>query len=410
MSLRTSRWWLTVAITYADRLLAFAVPFFVLKGLHDEAAYTVVEYIISLSVMVATFGDLGIRNYVLYQYRQSGDKVETTRRTLAGYCCVLMFQLVLIGAAALAVGLIDGAPPPKSTGLLVVAAILRAGALGTTTMAFQLAVLHDRPALAALPSLCQWLAVLAALLCWPRALSDTRGLAVAAPCLPLMLAGLAFTLRALRRVGSHEAIRQIATAARWGWPLLASAALSIGIANVSRIYGFSHLAQSDLVALNFWLRVLSVVQLTHATAMTTLALEIYDHREPGILRSNLRRYLKTLSGALAVVSVLLVAETVRPGLTPTIGVSAFCVIGVYTLAWCLGAYLETYVTRDGRPDLVLRMAAITAGVYALLLFATRPSTVLSLALIMMTAALLNLALLARTTGDARPKSVSGKPA
>lgn len=389
----SSRWWTTAAITYADRLLAFAVPFFLLKGLHDEAAYTAVEYIISLSVMIATVSDLGIRNYIMFQYRQSGDRATTTRLTLAGYCCILIFQTILVAATAMMVGWYDGGTNSEQ---LVIAALLRAGALGTTTMAFQLAILHDRPTLASLPSLLQWLAVLVSFLLWPSASSGTLGLAIAAPCLPLMLIGLVYTTRALRQVGLRLAVKQVAIAARWGWPLLAATALSISIANVSRIYGFSHLAQADLVSLNFWLRVLSIVQLTHVTAMTTLALEIYDQREPGILRHNFQRYLKTLTGAMAVVSALLLLAMTWPGKVPSIGIGAFTMIALYTLAWCVGAYMETYITRDGRPGLVLRIAAISAGLYALLLFGTRPTTVSTLVLVMMVASLLNMILLART--------------
>ena len=405
MSLRSSRWLLTAAITYADRLLAFAVPFFVLKGLHDETAYTAVEYIISVSVMVTTFGDLGIRNYILYQYRQSGDKVDTTRRTLAGYCCVLVFQGVLIGAAALIVAQ-HGGWASVSTGPLVLAALLRAGALGTTAMAYQLAVLHDRPALASLPSLCQWLVVLAALMLWPVRESSTLGLAIAVPSLPFMLVGLVFAVRALRDVGFGKAVRQVGDATRWGWPLLASAALSIGIANVSRIYGFSHLAQADLIALNFWLRVLSVIQLTHVTVTTTLVLEIYDQLEPGILWGNFRRYAKVIGGAMLFVSGLFAVAVTWPGIAPMIGPGAFLVLGGYTLAWCVGAYLEAYVTRDGRPGMVLRAAAFSAGAYALLLFAIRPTTVAPLGTIMMAAAALNLILLARAAHGGKLKAVA----
>ncbi|WP_458232750.1 hypothetical protein [Roseateles sp. P5_E8] len=400
--------WTTAAITYADRLLAFVVPIFVLKGLHDATAYTAIEYIIGLSVMVATFGDMGVRNYILYQYRQSGDRATTARLTLAGYSCVLMLQLLAIAALALVLSLAGDMSSPAGSGPLVVAALLRAGALGTTAMAYQLAVLHDRPALASLPSLCQWLAVLFALLAWPADASASLGLAVVVPCLPLMLAGLLFAVRALRAVGFAAAVRQVVTAAHWGWPLLASAGLSIGIANVSRVYGFSHLPQQDLIALNFWLRVLSVVQLTHATAMTALALEIYDHHEPGILRGNLQRYLKTLAWSLGVVAALFAASSKWPQAAPPIGTPAFMAISAYTLAWCLGAYVETYITRDGRPGLVLRMAAISASLYVLLLVGVRPASVGSLSLIMAAAAGLNLLLLTRAARGEGLSAAAGR--
>lgn len=392
---RPHNMWATAAVIYADRLLAFGVPLFLLKGLHNTTAYTAVEFIISLSVMIVTFGDLGIRNYILYQYRQTRDKSTTTKLSLAGYCCILLLQVIVIGTVALIIGH-DNTITFTDTGPLVIAALIRAGALGATTMAYQLAVLHNRPELASLPSLVQWLMVLAVMIIWPEEYSASLGYAIAVPCLPMMVAGLLFTARALAEIGFFTSLRQIASAARWAWPLLASAALSIGIANVSRIYGFSHLAQPDQVALNFWLRILSVIQLTHATAMTTLAMEIYDHHKPGVLPRNLIRYLITIFLSLVCVIGMFAASVINPQIAPTIGVGAFVAISAYTLAWCLGAYLETYVTRDGRTYAVMTNSAVAAATYMFLLLCTQPSTVATLALIMSSAAILNLLLLTRS--------------
>ncbi len=368
-------------VTYLDRLLAFTVPLFVLKGLNNDIAYTAVEYIISLSVMIATFCDLGIRNYVLYHFRQSGDKVETTNLVLAGYFCTVVFQLAAIGGAALFFWGYGSLAPSVAEALLL-AAMLRASALSTTTLVYQLLVLHDRPALASLPSLVQWLLVLVVMLLWPTQYSGTLGLAIAVPCLPIMIAGLWLSTRAMLKVGPLVGARQIIAALRWGWPLLASAALSMGIVNLSRIYGFNHLAHPEQVALNFWLRVFSIVQLAHATAMTTSFLEIYQNRKAGLLLENAKRYMQAIGGAFGLVAGLFVASLVWWDMTPAIGLFAFVGIGAYTMAWCLTAYFEIYLTRDGKARSILNISVITTIVYGLLLISIKPNSINYLILIM----------------------------
>lgn len=398
---------MTAAITYVDRLLAFVVPLYVLKVLHNSDSYNAIEYVISFSVIVSTFVDLGIRNYILFQYRETKDKAQTTTLTLSGYFCAAVLQLGVITTAYMYVSHFDSSATADQSGLIV-AALLRAGGLSATAIAYQLAILHGRPALASLPSLLQWLFVLATLN-WMHA-SDAHALAYAliVPSLPLMAAGLILSSRALALTGIRAAMQQVRTALKWGWPVLVAAALSMGIAHISRIYGFTNLSQADLVAFNFWMRILSIVQLTHTTAMAGLTLEIYEHRGKGVISENIRSYATALCLAMGVAVVLHYAAKVQPEFAPSASGLTFLGICTYTSLWCFGAYLESYLVRDGRPFIVLKYAALSGACYLLLLMGMRPSTSESLAFVLAAPAAINLLLLIQSVWQMPKRWLSEK--
>ena len=201
--------WTTAAIIYFDRLLAFIVPLFVLKVLHNPVAYTAVEYIISMSVIVATFVDLGIRNYILYQYRGVQDKARTTNLALGSYFCIALLQVVAIVVACAYVRWHAAGDAADAAAGLTAAALLRGSALSATAIAYQLAILYGRPALASLPSLVQWLLVLIALLAWPASSGQGVAYALIVPSLPLMLAATLLSARALSSVGLRDSMRQV---------------------------------------------------------------------------------------------------------------------------------------------------------------------------------------------------------
>jgi O-antigen/teichoic acid export membrane protein len=61
-------------LNYIDKGINFLVPFVILKLVPDGDIYGKVEYIISLSLLLSSFLDFGLRTYFLYAYRKSIDR------------------------------------------------------------------------------------------------------------------------------------------------------------------------------------------------------------------------------------------------------------------------------------------------------------------------------------------------
>lgn len=59
-------------LNYIDKGLNFVIPFLILKS-HFTTVYADVEYLISISLLLSSFSDLGLRQYLFYAYRDVKD-------------------------------------------------------------------------------------------------------------------------------------------------------------------------------------------------------------------------------------------------------------------------------------------------------------------------------------------------
>lgn len=385
---RATTLWLATGVAYADRLAAFLLPMLVLRTGAGQSAYAAVEFVLSISILLATFLDAGLRNYVLFHAREKGDAGLTTRNTLHAFVPVaaVHWALVLLAAIPLATG---HAVADEPAGLLVLG-VLRGAALATLGLATQLLILRGRPVTGTLVSLASWV-VGALSFALPAGVDLTVRTAVffsAALLLPAAAAALLWRHTRLR--AGDEGWTHLRAALVWGWPLLAAAAASMAVAHTSRVYAYARMPLPDMVGFTFWLRVFSIVQLSHAALSAVLSPQIYAQVARGIDLANAVRYLRYMAAPVLVAfglaaAVALVDIHALPGV-PRLPLPAVVAIGAYVVCWCAGAYLEIYLTRDSRTGTVLRAALLAAGIFLVLLLAAPPSTPLALALTMGAAA------------------------
>jgi hypothetical protein len=384
---RTFTIWLATAASYGDRLAAFVLPMLVLRSNSDPQAYAAVEFVISVSVILATFFDGGLRNFVLFHARESGDPTLTTERTLLGFVPVYALQLAAIGLGLLP--WLTGAGSADGAGLLAIG-VVRGAALSILGLATQLLILHGRPATGTLVSLSGWL-IGAFSFALPETASVTLRTSVffGSAFLLVGLAALLLWQRTNLKITS-EGRRHLGVALAWGWPLLAAAAASMLVAHFSRVYAFASLPMADMVGFTFWLRVFSIVQLSHSALAAVFSPEIFNSRESGVDRANLRRYATYMAPPVVLaLAIALMTPVLAPGLPP-LAIQSVLAIGVYVVLWCAGAYLEIYLTRDSRTSRVMTGAVAAGGLFCALLLFAPPKEPFRLALFMCASAAMHL--------------------
>ncbi len=387
---RGSKIWLATMLSYADRFVAFAFPLLVLKWLGRPDTYAAVEYVLSLSLILATFFDAGLGSYVLYHSRISRNAQLTTTRTQQAYLPIYLLQLIAI---AVSVVLCYLAVQPSIELDLIVLGITRACALTVIRLTTQLLILHGRPAVAPLLSLSHWL-LSAAAFALPSSANTLSFVTVFFGASILVMVGLS-ALAWLRRIGpiSSQGLTHLRDAFVWGWPILLAAAASMLVMNYSKVYAYSQLPTHEMIGFTFWLRIFSIIQLSHVALMSVLSLQIYESSSPGIIHDNLRRYAGYLAvPAVVSAAIALIAPSIGQDL-PRLPLTAMAAIGTYILMWCAGAYLENYLTRDSRNVRVLVSSIIASSVYAGTLMFAPARSAAALATIMCISAATYLALL-----------------
>lgn len=381
-------------VSYADRLAAFGMPFLMLQFGGGSDVFVRVEYIISVSVIVATFADAGLRNYVLYHFGRNHDVRLTTLLTARAALIVLIFQCLLVAAALVMAHIVSPAGPGHSDLPL---GVLRGVALAIIGVATQIFIIHERPLTGMFISLCSWLIGGIALLLPEGTYLDLRVLVFFTSTFltVLVVPVLLWCISRLRpnREGIEFAMKSLG----WGWPILVAAASSIAVSQIARIYGLSTFAPHDATAFAFWMRIFSIVQLSHRAAIMMVSRRIFVAEGSGAFSGILRSYLQMLVPTIMLgFGAAIAAPWVNGRFAmelPLLDLSITLMIGLQVTFWCLAALMELYFSREDRVYYVMVASGIPALAFILLLVFVNIPDLLMLATAMAIASLTQLILL-----------------
>ncbi|GGP00288.1 hypothetical protein [Stakelama pacifica] len=383
-----------LAISYADRLAAFGMPFLMLQFGGGPDVFVRVEYIISVSVIVATFADGGLRSYILYRFGRERDAATTTLLTARATLVVLAVQLVLFAAT---LALTQTAWLSGSGHNDLPLGVLRGIALAIIGVATQLLVIHERPLAGILISLCSWLIGGTALLLPAGTAIDLRVLAFFCSTFLVVLAVPVLLWRTTRLRPGRDGVAFAMQALSWGWPILVAAASSIAVAQIARIYGLSTFDTDEATSFAFWMRIFSIVQLSHRAAIVMVSRGIFVSDGTGLSPGILRAYLQMLIPAVALGFFAALAAPWAnqwAGLhIPHLRFAVTAMIGLQVTAWCFAALTELDLSRGGRVHLIMVASGVPALGFALFLIFVHAPTMLTVAFAMAAASLGQLLLL-----------------
>jgi hypothetical protein len=365
--------WLATGLSYLDRAAAFICPLLVLKWLDRSDVYVSIEFIISLSIIFATFFDAGLRSYMLFDARERGSSAAISSIAQA------LKPLIWLHIIGVLVALVLGGGSSQLVGL----AVARGSALSVSGLVIQWLILTGRPAFGPLVSIANW-GVSCLVFALPTEASNIVLSSVFfSGSFAVMFATLSFTvlpLGKIDRIGS--AMQHLANSLRWGWPLLISAAASMVVGNYSKVYAFLNLSYEEVLAFTFWMRAFSVVQLSHVAIISILIAQIYTTGRNGILYDNLIRYIIFVAPPALLVLFLGIFGDVWISSLPFMTTPATVILFSYFSLWCLGAYFEVYLSSNGKNSAILKSSLWASAIYVIGIVFGKPSSAMHLALLM----------------------------
>ncbi|NKX42807.1 hypothetical protein HGG71_15260, partial [Rhodobacteraceae bacterium R_SAG2] len=251
-------------------------------------------------------------------------------------------------------------------------------ALSIIGVATQILIIHDRPLGGILLSLTSWLIGAIALIL-PEGTPVETIVTVFFTASFLTVLGVPILLWRLNGAKLNAAgLTYLKDAVSWGWPLLLGAAASIAIANLTRIYGISTFSITTASALVFWMRIFSIIQLSHRAAVIIVSRSIFARSEGTVISAQvLRTYVQMVLPAAALAFgaglCLPMLNTLSGVQLPELGSVPLAMIGLQITLWCMAALLEMPLTREGRVYSVLFASVLPSMLFALFLItATTP--------------------------------------
>ena len=379
---------LYTALNYLDKAFAVAVPLVLLWATKDQGLYNQVEYIYALGALAVVALELGVRNYLLFGYREAPDRDQFL---VDGHNHFLLLNLLYAGLGLLVIGTL-AALGLGSPGLWLLVGVRT---LYNAIFSFYsiLVRLQDRPSavfalsLGANAGTCLLVGLF---YYWGGRLTlplvfATQALLVAA------LVGIALRRRLWRQFLSLRTYLRRTLA--YAWPIILNVFLVVAIQNVGKLYAQNALSADEMTRLAMAQRIALIVQLGHASAAGFLAKRLFLSEGHRIERSLFLVY----SGALALgVGLSLVAALAAQhvlGRAITLGDPVLALLLTYTVLWCYAAFLEQYLNKADQ-NIWIPLASIAgAAVFALMLWILKGAGIVGIAMSMVGSAVASLGLM-----------------
>lgn len=345
-----------------DRGLVFLFPLFALYITNSKNIYNEVEFVFSVAGLLSLFMDGGLRIYILYAYKKSGESSLILDRIYAAFGKLLKFYLCVFFIVSVVVLVFY----PKSS-LDWIAAGSRS--LFLITWAF-LAVwfrVKDEPEKVYAYSIPLYLAGGFGL--WAlNSLGDVGiGISIVLPHL-FVVGVVVFSERNYPKVRWDDCLGLIKDALQFGWPILLSVVLSMTIANSGRIYAYSSLSVDEMFGFSFAQRIALIVQLTHAVVTGYLSKKLYISDEKDFHVKVFSVYFSVLSlTALAAPLCVVVIRYFGFATPEKLDYTFYMVLG-YMVVWCLGAYIEIYINRINKNILILYGNLLSISIFMIFVF------------------------------------------
>ena len=96
---RVTRFLSYASLSYIEKALIFGFPITVLYLTGDKARYNQIEFIFSAAAVSSLFLDGGLKTYILYAYKQSGQSFEQVTHVSDSFKLLLKVYLLLLAIA-----------------------------------------------------------------------------------------------------------------------------------------------------------------------------------------------------------------------------------------------------------------------------------------------------------------------
>lgn len=257
--------WYSV-LNYFDKGLTFIIPFLILKNF-NEGIYSELEYLISITLVVSSFLDIGLKVYFFYGFRKKNDK-ETFLQSAKSLEFILIFIYAIIGIIVTILSGFDS---------FIFFCVVRILFLTFINLQASIYRIEDKPTniflFSSILSLCIIVIVMGCLV-----LNKPYNLLIYS--IPYILFFLWIILKNLylffsSRVNILETICLGKEGIRYGWPFIFTTGIITLQNHFAKLYGYNSLSSQEFTTLAIIMRCFTIVFLMYSAVGAFYHKQIY---------------------------------------------------------------------------------------------------------------------------------------
>ena len=166
-----------------------------------------------------------------------------------------------------------------------------------------------------------------------------------------------------------KTIEYITKSLKFYWPIILTSIISLFIGNFIKIFSFYELSPQDMTKSSLFLRILMIIQLTHASIASFYLKRNFLDKKIKFNKKILVTYLRNISIITLLIYFLSPIYLNHLKVNFTVDI-IFILMSLYIYFWCVASYLEQFLTKFNFNKSILKYYILSAIVYFCVLFLT----------------------------------------
>ena len=354
-------------LNFSEKFLAYLCPLLIIQIFDDKILYNQIELIYSFSVIFNIVFDFGLRGYFTYSLRKIKKRKQYSIEVLNYFNSLfLIITIVSVLCISFLFALLN------STEIIIFSLIYFRFAYLYITFFFKVYFrMISNPFYIFFINIPVNLLVI--LFIFYGFLFKNSNIDLVTYFFPFIIFLLVYVFYLIATlefsIKFSKTIEYITKSLKFYWPIILTSIISLFIGNFIKIFSFYELSPQDMTKSSLFLRILMIIQLTHASIASFYLKRNFLDKKIKFNKKILVTYLRNISIITLLIYFLSPVYLNHLKVNFTVDI-IFILMSLYIYLWCVASYLEQFLTKFNFNKSILKYYILSAIVYFCVLFLT----------------------------------------
>ena len=354
-------------LNFSEKFLAYLCPLLIIQIFDDKILYNQIELIYSFSVIFNIVFDFGLRGYFTYSLRKIKKRKQYSIEVLNYFNSLfLIITIVSVLCISFLFALLN------STEIIIFSLIYFRFAYLYITFFFKVYFrMISNPFYIFFINIPVNLLVI--LFIFYGFLFKNSNIDLVTYFFPFIIFLLVYVFYLIATlefsIKFSKTIEYITKSLKFYWPIILTSIISLFIGNFIKIFSFYELSPQDMTKSSLFLRILMIIQLTHASIASFYLKRNFLDKKIKFNKKILVTYLRNISIITLLIYFLSPIYLNHLKVNFTVDI-IFILMSLYIYFWCVASYLEQFLTKFNFNKSILKYYILSAIVYFCVLFLT----------------------------------------
>ena len=354
-------------LNFSEKFLAYLCPLLIIQIFDDKILYNQIELIYSFSVIFNIVFDFGLRGYFTYSLRKIKKRKQYSIEVLNYFNSLfLIITIVSVLCISFLFALLN------STEIIIFSLIYFRFAYLYITFFFKVYFrMISNPFYIFFINIPVNLLVI--LFIFYGFLFKNSNIDLVTYFFPFIIFLLVYVFYLIATlefsIKFSKTIEYITKSLKFYWPIILTSIISLFIGNFIKIFSFYELSPQDMTKSSLFLRILMIIQLTHASIASFYLKRNFLDKKIKFNKKILVTYLRNISIITLLIYFLSPVYLNHFKVNFTVDI-IFILMSLYIYFWCVASYLEQFLTKFNFNKSILKYYILSAIVYFCVLFLT----------------------------------------